>query len=73
MNDRIKSIKDAIGRNRGVQKIRQTWDENPLAVIGVAVATLSATARIISAVNSMRSRRIWAREVDRRVRKGKRS
>ncbi len=52
---------------KGVDKIRETWEENPVLVIGVTAAALTAAAKFIDAVSSARSRRAYARQVDFRV------
>lgn len=54
---------------KAVNRLERAWDENPLAVIGAAAAVLGATARIVAAVNGIQNRRVWKKEVNRRIRK----
>ncbi len=48
-------------------KLKKAWDENPLAVIGVGVLAVTATAKIIDSVSAAQGRRAYARQVDYRV------
>lgn len=50
-------------------KIRQAWDENPLAVIAVASGAVIATAKLIDSTTAARNSRVWKKEVNRRERK----
>jgi len=45
-------------------KLRKTWDENPLIVIGAASGACVAVARLIDAVSSAQGRRAYARQVN---------
>jgi hypothetical protein len=50
-------------------RIKQAWEENPLAVIGVAAAAITAVAKITEAAVSANNSRTWKKEVNRRVKK----
>ena len=54
-------------------KIVQAWEENPLVVIAVGAAVVTATAKLIDAGVSANNSRAWKKEVDRRDRKQKQS
>lgn len=53
--------------NKALDKIKQAWDENPLAVITIGAFAVTATAKLIDATTSARNSRAWQKEVDRRV------
>jgi hypothetical protein len=50
-----------------IDKIKQAWDENPLAVIAVGALAVTAAARIINATTEARNSHTWKKEVDRRM------
>lgn len=52
--------------NRGIQKLQDQFNENPLQVIAVGSLAAHGVAKLISAVSTYKGRRIWDREVDRR-------
>ena len=54
------SIQNKIKQNKGVKKLQEIWDENPLLVIGVAVAAMSATAKLVDAISSAKSKKAYA-------------
>jgi hypothetical protein len=49
-------------------KIKQAWEENPLAVITVAAIAATAAAKVIESMTAANNSRSWKKEVDRRVR-----
>lgn len=49
---------------RGVDKLLAAFDENPLMVIAVGAAAMTATAKLIEAVGGIQSRRAYARQVN---------
>lgn len=53
--------------NKAFDKIKQTWDENPLAVIFVATLAATAAAKLLDASTARSNARTWAKEVDRRT------
>jgi len=53
--------------NKITDKIKQAWEENPLAVIAVGALAVSAAAKFIDATTSARNSKAWQREVDRRI------
>ena len=48
-------------------KLKKAWDENPLAVIGIGVLAITATAKLIDSLSAAQGRRAYARQVDYRV------
>jgi hypothetical protein len=53
-------------------KIREAWDENPLAVIAVVSTAVIATAKLIDSVSAANNSRAWKKEVNRRDRNSRR-
>jgi len=54
--------------NKAWLKIKQAWEENPLMVIAIGAAALTAGAKVIDATSNYKGRKTWEREVDRRIR-----
>lgn len=54
-----------------LDKLKQQWDENPLAVISIGAVAASAVASIINSMSAAHSRRAYAKQVNYRVRQGK--
>jgi hypothetical protein len=52
-------------------KIKQAWDENPMAVIGISAAAITAVAKIAQVAVEANNSRTWKKEVDRRVKNTK--
>jgi hypothetical protein len=48
-------------------KIKQAWNDNPLAVIAIAALAATAAAKVMDANTQRQNAKVWAREVDRRV------
>jgi hypothetical protein len=48
-------------------KLKQQWDENPVAVIAVGALALTAAAKVIDSLSAAQGRRAYARQVDYRV------
>lgn len=53
-------------------RLKQAWDENPLAVIAVAAVAVTAAAKLIDSTTSAKNARAWKKEVDRRDRNSRR-
>lgn len=49
-----------------IDKLKQAWNDNPLAVIGVGAAAITAIAKLIDTASSAQSRRAYAKQVNRR-------
>lgn len=47
-----------------LEKIKEAWEENPVAVIGVATLAVTAVAKLIDAVSSAQGRRAYAKQVN---------
>jgi len=54
-----------------MEKLNQAFEENPLQVIVLGVAILSATTKIIIAIGRARGSHAYARQVNHRIRKAK--
>lgn len=48
-------------------RIKQTWNDNPLAVIAIAAFAATAAAKVMDANTSRQNAKSWQKEVDRRV------
>jgi uroporphyrinogen-III decarboxylase len=47
-------------------KIKQAWEENPLAVIAVASTAVMAASKLMDANTARRNQKVWQMEVMRR-------
>lgn len=57
--------------NKALDKIKQAWDENPIAVIIVASLAATAAAKLMDASTNRVNAHAWKKEVDRRDRKSR--
>jgi hypothetical protein len=53
----------------GVDKLIRAFNENPLAVIAVSAAALTAMAKIIDAVSGVQGRRAYAKQINAKTRR----
>lgn len=53
--------------NKAMDRLRQAWEENPIAVIAVASLAATAAAKLLDASTARSNARAWSKEVDRRV------
>lgn len=53
-------------------RLKQAWNENPVAVIGVAALAAGAAAKLIDSVSAAQGRNAFARDVKRRIRRDRR-
>jgi hypothetical protein len=53
---------------KAADRIKQAWEENPLAVIVVASGAVLATAKLIDSVTAAQNAKSWKKEVNRRDR-----
>lgn len=51
------------------KKFQEAWEENPMAVIGITAAALTAVAKIAQVAVEANNSRTWKKEVNRRVKK----
>ncbi|AOZ64994.1 hypothetical protein [Streptomyces phage Psst4] len=58
--------------NEGLKRLKEEFNENPVAVIGVISVALAAAGKVINAVGAYQGRRAYAKDVNRRVKKSKR-
>jgi len=54
--------------NKAWNKIKQTWEENPLVVIGIGAVAVNAAAKLMDANTRRQNARSWEIEVERRNR-----
>lgn len=57
--------------NKALDKIKQAWDENPIAVVVVASLAATAVAKLMDASTNRVNAHAWKKEVDRRDRKSR--
>jgi hypothetical protein len=48
--------------SNAMDKLKQAWNENPIAVIGVASVALAAAGKFIDAVGSYQSKAAYSRQ-----------
>lgn len=48
-------------------KIKQAWNENPLACIAIGGLAITAIAKTIDSVSAAQSRRAYSKQVDYRI------
>jgi hypothetical protein len=53
--------------NKATDKIKQAWDENPLAVVAVASTAVFAVAKLMDATTARMNAKSWKTEVNRRT------
>lgn len=49
-------------------KLKEAWNENPMAVIGVAAAAATAGAKLLDSVSATRSRKAYTKMINRKYR-----
>ena len=52
--------------HKAIDKIKKSWEENPLGVITVASSLVIASAKLLDSLNGARNSRAWKKEVERR-------
>lgn len=55
--------------NRGIEKLKEAWNENPIGVCLVAAAVMTAAGKLIDSVSSYQSKRAYAEEARNRARR----
>lgn len=55
--------------NKAWNRIKQVWEENPIAVIVVASLAVTAGAKLMDANTERRNSHTWEKEVQRRTMK----
>lgn len=48
-------------------KIKQAWNDNPLAVIGIGALAATAFAKVIDATSAVQGRRAYARQIKHKI------
>lgn len=54
--------------NKGWEKLKTAWEENPLMVMAIGAAAATAASKLIDATSNYKGRKTWEREVARRDR-----
>lgn len=52
-------------------KLKEQWDENPIAVIGVGALAATAAAKVLDAMSAAKGRRAYAKQINYRVKNKK--
>lgn len=52
--------------DKALNKIKKTWEENPLLVIGIATAAATAASQLMNANAKRINAKAWKKEVNRR-------
>ena len=55
--------------NRGIEKIKAKFEEDPFTVIVIGTLAVTAAAKLIDAMSAAQGRKAYARQVDYRVNK----
>lgn len=50
-------------------KLKEAWDENPVAVLTAAGLVLTASAKVIDSLSSAQGRRAYAKQVNNSIKK----
>ena len=50
--------------NRGIEKLKQKFNEDPITTIAVCGLAITATAKLIDALSVAQGRRAYARQID---------
>lgn len=53
--------------------LKQAWNENPVAVIGVGALAAASAAKLIDAVSAAQGRKAYAKQVNNSVKKSKKN
>ncbi len=65
----VTNITDSFKTNKGLKKLRDKFNEDPVAVILVFAAAATATAKIIDAMSAAQGRKAYAKQINHKVRK----
>jgi dTDP-4-dehydrorhamnose reductase len=57
--------------DKAMNRIKQAWEENPIAVIAVASLAATAAAKLLDASTNRVNAQAWKKEVNRRDRMSK--
>lgn len=55
--------------NRGLEKLKEAWNENPIGVCVVAAAVMTAAGKLIDSIGSYQSKKAYAEEARYRARR----
>lgn len=54
-----------------LKKLKQAWDENPVAVVAVGAAAVTSLSKLIDAVSGIQGRRAYAKNARIRAQNGR--
>lgn len=57
--------------NKFLAKLQQQAEDNPILVLGVGAAAVTAVAKLVESVSAVQGRRAYAKQVNHRVKKNK--
>ena len=49
------------------EKLKQAWNDNPLAVIAIGALAATAAAKLLDATSAAQGRRAYARQIDYKI------
>jgi len=52
----------------GLRRLKEQWEENPMAVMAITVAALTAASKFIDSISAVQGRRAYAKQINHRVR-----
>lgn len=53
---------------KAIDRLKQTWNENPLLVISTGALAVTAAAKLLDSVSSVQSRRAYSKQINRKKR-----
>lgn len=54
-----------------IDKLKEQWNENPTAVLGVGALVTTAVAKIIDASSAAQGRRAYSKQINHKIKKNK--
>jgi hypothetical protein len=57
----MEKAKKKMTENKAIERLKQEWNENPILVIGVFAAAVTALSKLIDSVSGIQSRRAYAK------------
>jgi hypothetical protein len=55
----------------GFVKLQTSWEENPIAVLAVSAAFMTASAKLIDSISAVQGRRAYARQINHKTKNGR--
>jgi len=63
----MRTTKENVMHKTWKDKLKQAWDENPVAVIAVGALAATAAAKLIDAMSAAQGRRAYARQINYKI------